>query len=214
MQFQHSCFISYRHHEQSMLAERFIEDFFQALRNELDVRLEEKIYLDRDRLKGGTFFNPALAGALCKSVCMLMIYTPTYFSRQHSYCAREYFAMENLERERLKGLPAGYARENGLIIPVVLRGKESLPPEIRSHRQFYNFEGFSLTSRALSKNRDYSKTVQEIADVVEKRSRMFSALGTDFTCGCDTFSFPTEDEVRPWIERMAPAAPAFPFQGR
>jgi hypothetical protein len=105
MPFKHACFISYRRHEQSELSERFIADLCSAVRNELAVLLDEDLYIDRERLRGGAFFNPALADALCKSVCMIVVYTPTYFSREHLYCAREYLAMEKLEKTRLAGSP-------------------------------------------------------------------------------------------------------------
>lgn len=214
MDFEHACFISYRHHEQSQLAERFIVDLFDALRDELSMRVEEGIFLDRDRMKGGTLFNPALASALCKSVCMLMIYTPMYFSRKHLYCAREYVAMETLERQRLASLPKGPNRECGLIIPVVLRGGASLPVDVRGSRHFYNFEGFTLTSRALPRNREYGKTVREIADVIADRRRLFAALGESLTCGCESFSFPSEDDVRPWVDRIVAPGSGFPSRGR
>ena len=80
---------------------RKIDDLCAALRNELAVMIEEDIFIDRERMRGGTLFDPSLARALCKSVCMVVIYTPTYFSKKHSYCAREYRAMETLEQQRL-----------------------------------------------------------------------------------------------------------------
>lgn len=214
MPFEHACFISYRHHEQSELAERFITDLCSALRNELAVMIEEDLFLDRERIRGGTFFNPFLARALCRSVCMLVIYTPTYFSRMQLYCAREYRAMEDLEQRRLRRLQRAASRECGLIIPVILRGAASLPKSLSSNRQYYNFERFSLTSRELTRNRQFEQLVREIAEVIQARKQMFEALGDDVTSDCDDFNFPSEDDVRPWVESvLAPTSP-FPFRGR
>lgn len=214
MDFEHACFVSYRHHDQNELAERFIGDLVKALRNELSLLVEEGIFVDHERMKGGTFFNPALASALCKSVCMLMIYTPMYFSRRHLYCAREYVAMETLERQRLASLPAGPNRECGLIIPVVLRGAGSLPVDIRGSRHLYDFEGFTLSSSALPENREYAKTVGEIAGVIAHRRQLFATLGDSLTCGCETFDFPSEDDVRPWVDSIAASGSGFPARGR
>ena len=83
MPIKYACFISYRH-GQRKLAERIINDLTEALASELEAWLEEEMYVDRERLKGGDFYNEALAKALCESVCMIMIFTPTYFSADHT----------------------------------------------------------------------------------------------------------------------------------
>jgi len=214
MSFDHACFISYRHHEQSQLAEKFIGDLCTALRNELTVLIDEDLFVDRERMRGGVFFNPALARALCKSVCMLVVYTPTYFSKVHLYCAREYRAMEDLEQRRLAKLKKSLSSECGLIIPIVLRGETSLPMKIKAARHYYSFERFSLTSRELAKNRQFEELVREIATVIHQRKQMFDVLGEDLTGDCDDFEFPSEDDIRPWLDAViAPTSP-FPFRAK
>jgi len=219
MAFEHACFVSYRHHEQSALAERFLADLCAALRNELTVLVEEDIFVDRERLRGGIFFDPALARALCRSICMVVIYTPTYFSRLKPYCAREYRAMEMLEEKRLSRVQKALARECGLIIPIVLRGVKSLPIRISGLRQFYDFEKFSLTSRELAKNRQFEISIREIAAEIESRKQMLSTVAADVTCDCDMFSIPTEAEAHAWLDTFtvpanATPAPASPFPFR
>ena len=216
MPFEHACFVSYRHHEQSQLAERFIIDLFEALRNEVSLMVNEDVYLDRDRMQGGTFFNPALAGALCKSICMIVVYTPTYFSRTYPYCAREYHAMETLERRRLQRLQGQQARESGFIIPIVLRGVESLPPSIRAERHYYSFERFSLTSRAIARNPQFERYVREIAGVIHTRRQALAPYADELTSDCQNFVFPTEAEVLFWLDTIVPLVPPvgrFPFPG-
>jgi hypothetical protein len=212
MSFEHACFISYRHHEQSQLAERFILDLSGALRNELVLMMEEDIFFDRERMQGGTFFNPALANALCKSVCMIVVYTPTYFSRLHTYCAREYRAMEKLEEARLSRLKGQLGRETGLIIPVILRGQELLPETIRAQRQYYTFERFYLSSRELARNRQFEDRVRELASVIHARKRTLAPWADELTCDCHSFTFPTEEEVHPWLENLIPSTHDFPFR--
>ena len=96
MSFKHSCFISYRHGH-GELTERILTDLSTALSNELGLLRNEGVFVDRERLQGGMFYNEALARALCESACMVMIFTPTYFDTAHTFCAREYKAMEELE---------------------------------------------------------------------------------------------------------------------
>jgi hypothetical protein len=209
MSFEHACFISFR---QSRLAGRFILDLADALRSELALMVEEDIFVDHERIQGGTLFNPALANALCKSVCMIMVYTPTYFSLEYPYCAREYRGMEQLEATRLARLNNQRGREAGLIIPIILRGLETLPTTIGSHRQWYTFERFSLTSREIARNRQFEDCVREIASVIYARKSTLAPLADELTCDCQSFLLPTEEEVRPWLEKMIPSPNAFPFR--
>jgi hypothetical protein len=137
MPIKHACFISYRH-GQRKLAERIINDLSDALASELEAWLEQDVYVDRERLKGGEFYNEALAQALCESVCMILIFTPTYFSIDHTFCAREYKAMERLEEQRFQALGGRVDKRRGLIIPIVFRGEDYLPKEIKERRLYYN----------------------------------------------------------------------------
>lgn len=133
MPFKYSCFISYRH-GQKELVEKFVRDLEQSLSNEVVPLTDMEVFVDWQRLQGGDFFNENLAKALCESVCLIVVFTPTYFSDTHSYCAREYKGMEMLESQRLDLLGASADKEHGLIIPIVLRSEENLPSEVRDRR--------------------------------------------------------------------------------
>ena len=166
----------------------------------------------RQRIRGGDFLDPAMAHALCKSVCMLLIYTPNYFNTTHLYCAREYRAMLLLETERLRQLKKPLSTECGLIIPLVLRGVDSLPKEIRLNRAFYDFEHFSLTSRELAKNRQFEDIIRKIARAIFDRHNLLTPISDQLTCDCDNFAFPSDADVLPWVQMtVAPATP-FPFR--
>jgi hypothetical protein len=143
---------------------------------------------------------------------MIVIYTPTYFSKTNPYCAREYRAMERLEKSRLAKLERALSRECGLIIPIVLRGEASLPEDIRAKRHYYSFERFSLTSREIARNRQFEHMVRDIASVIHARKQMFDALGEDLTCECDEFNLPSDEDIRPWLEAVSSPANPFPFR--
>ena len=83
MPLKYSCFISYRHTQEDI-----VQDLVSSLKRELGRWSDLDVYVDTSRLEGGDFFNRELAKALCESVCLIVVYTPTYFSKQHSYCAR------------------------------------------------------------------------------------------------------------------------------
>jgi hypothetical protein len=120
--------------------------------------------------------------------------------------------MEGIEQRRLAKLEKALSTECGLIIPIVLRGEASLPTTISATRNYYSFERFSLTSRELAKNRQFEKLVREIATVIHQRKQMFDVLGEDLTGDCDEFAFPSEDEIRPWLDAVITPTSPFPFR--
>ncbi|HEY6248368.1 MAG TPA: TIR domain-containing protein [Candidatus Angelobacter sp.] len=166
--------------------------------------LEEEVsqvFVDWHRLQGGDFFNAKLAHALCQSVCMVAVYTPTYFSLVHPYCAREYRAMEKLEDQRLAALNRKADREHGLIIPIVLRYKDRLPKKIKSKRQFYDFEAFLQGDNQIVKPEGYFKAIKEIASYIAERYWEISGLPQSAS-NCSGFDFPSESQIRPWLRKL------------
>lgn len=91
MPFKYACFISYPHGQYELM-KSFIEQLKKALNNYLEPLLDEEVYIDVDRLEPGYHYNEALAKAICQSICMIVVYSPKY--ERHSYCLREYQAME------------------------------------------------------------------------------------------------------------------------
>lgn len=124
--FRYSCFISYRH-GQGQIKRRFVEEFHRALSAELELLRNEEVFLDKERLNGGDFYNEALARAIYESATLIVVYQPNYFDLQNPYCAREYRGMRALESRRLALIPHVEDRNHGLIIPIVLRGEDSVP---------------------------------------------------------------------------------------
>jgi TIR domain len=198
MPFNYSCFISYKH-GQNQLTEKIINDLQVALEAELSQYFNEGIFIDRDRLKGGTFFNENLATALCQSVCMIVVYNVVYF--KSNYCLREFRAMEKLEAKRLGANP-----KNGLIIPIVFRGINKLPNEIKGRRQFYDFETFDPTVPGMINEKRYYDKIKEIASYIYDRYEELQATNTDYCVECGSFKLPDEKEVVP----IAVEGAAFP----
>jgi hypothetical protein len=211
MPIKYACFISYRH-GQRKLAERIINDLYDALESELETWLDEKVYLDRERLKGGDFYNEALAKALCESVCMIMIFTPTYFSADHTFCAREYKAMEKLEERRFQALGERVDKRRGLIIPIVFRGADYLPKEIKDRRLYYNFDKFLMSDVEISRHPEYAPKILEIAELIRKHYDALKAAASDPCQGCENFSLPSEDEIKQWLDQVQ--GTTVPFPGR
>ncbi|QNI30992.1 hypothetical protein H7849_18010 [Alloacidobacterium dinghuense] len=206
MPFSYSCFISYRHTENESNRKR-TKQIAEALKGELEYVVPLNVYLDVERLKGAPFYNESLASALCQSVCMVMLYWPTYFSMQHTFCSREYKLMEKLETQRLQILAQTNSLEaqNGLIIVLAVRGFHSIPEEIRSRRKCYDLESWA-SSPSMTKTLAFRQTVIEIADYIANRSRILGQLPTppDPCEQCPNCRLPSIEDVLPWLQQVDP----------
>jgi hypothetical protein len=207
MPFQHACFLSYR-----VGAEPGVNDLYRAFRKALAEQVDlympgMGVYLDQERLQGGAFYNPALAHALCHSVCMVVLFSPQYFDTEHTFCAREYQAMVKLEERRLN-LSAQEDSE-GLIVPVIIRG--TLPREISEKRHH-----FSLSDELLAANdlrlKAVRKVLRGIAEVIYERYERLKPLEQELCGLCQGFAFPSPDDVSPMIRSYTSRHQAIPWR--
>jgi TIR domain len=205
MPIKYSCFISYR----SPSAE-LARDFHISLDRELRHWTPLPIYRDETRLNAGDFFNRELALALCESACMVMIYTPTYFDKFSTYCAREYKAMEIIESWRLEQL--GYERnyQHGLIIPVVYRGADIFPAYVSGVRNYYKFDSFHAYGKSYLRNNQYQNLIRQIAKYIYERCNELNALDVDPCYVCGSFEIPLIEEIHEWLSPLLPPKPIFP----
>lgn len=215
MPFKYCCFISYRNNDQSQIAKRFIKELEDALHNELSMTLEREIFVDKKGLRGGDMIDKTLSHTLCMSACMVVVYTPTYFSKSNPYCAREYRAMQTLEQQRLPRLHERFGQERGtgygLIFPLILRGAESLPAEIKERACYTSFDRFLLSSRQISKSPQLQPDIAKLVKDIHTRTQELEAVQADLLCDCNNFTFPSVEAVRPWLDSIVPPPAPFPL---
>jgi hypothetical protein len=208
MKFKYSCFISYCHGRKD-LTKTFIDQLKATLESYLEPYLDEEVYIDDKRLLPGYRFNEALAKAICQSICMIVVYTPKY--ERHSYCLREFAAMERIEKSRRKLLGGRADAEVGMIIPVIFRGsEEDLPDRLRKVIHYCDFSKFSTVSPDISKNQQYVDEIEKIAKVIHEHYETLVGLDEEITNQCDSFQLPSEEEVEP-LRRTIGTAP-FPLR--
>src|SRR5260370_8493415 len=110
--FLYSCFLSYQRGND--LLDRFVRELFQELSDELDLITPLKVRFDTT-LDVGNSWQAAIEEAVMMSVCMVPVLTPTYLSRDKLYCAREYLAMEKIEKARNHVIKP----QENLILPII-----------------------------------------------------------------------------------------------
>lgn len=215
--FRYACFISYRSPQGNALGRFAVDNLRVALSQELELRTGLGVYLDDDRLQGGELIESSITDALCKSVCMLLVYWNNYFDKSRPYCAREYRAMEELERIRQSYLSrASASPPPGLIIPVVIRGERSMPSFLRA-RKCWDFQSFFLTEPRvpLAKKGQYHSCITGLADYIEQRCLDLWPHGEEILAASSTMRLPNTREVAQWLTEVLgstiPASPPDPF---
>ncbi len=210
-QFKYDFFISYPHMNENQQP-HLITNFAEALASKLSFIRQytdtETAFIDKNRLKAGFRWEPALAQALCRSRCLILVYNEQYFARE--YCMLEYRAMCALELRRV-GRPM-----NSMIIPVIVQCPGDideapvLPPEVNAF-EWIDFRSILLPSRQFNTQKCLEK-VRGISKRIEDLRRLCPNPVLD--CGGYTFSIavqpkpePTEAFAGAWIPPGTPQSP-------
>lgn len=198
MSFEKSCFLSYRHRPAASY-ETTIVDFHETLKEELVLLINLQTYFDPQR-PADNFATRSLAVTLCKSVCMVVLYVPTFFDANAMACAREFRAMELMEKERMEKLGHIDKKNHGLIIPVIYRGWDSFPESIRKERTCFNIEPYTL-SKGIRKNAKVKLEISKIAAYIYARYLEFQTIKDPFPV-CTDCDYPAESDVSIWFTAL------------
>src|SRR5262249_33071526 len=209
MPLKHACFISYRRYENNELAEALVSGLCTSLTYELDPLVgPNRAYRDDSGgMAPGSLLSPTLSRNICESACMVVVYGPDYFSRDNTWCAREFKAMLDLEEKRLQKV-AESERVNGLLVIIVFRGRDSLPSVFLKNRLVSFFDKYALFQPEIPKHPDLYPEVMKIAAYVANRFNTLKAVADP----CDEYNMPSEKEALDWLDNLAiKLAPADAF---
>ncbi|MET0253425.1 MAG: toll/interleukin-1 receptor domain-containing protein [Terrimicrobiaceae bacterium] len=195
MGFRYACFVSYCHGQHELM-KGFIDQLKTALKAELELLMNEELYIDEERLSPGYRYNEELARAICQSVCMIVVYSPKY--ERQEYCVREFEGMEQLEKKRGQLLGATADEARSFIIPIILRGDDDVPERIKRYRHYANFSRFTLAMPDIIRNPAYVEEIRKIATVIYEQYNSFRVAGADPSTLCTEFQLPPASEVVAW----------------
>lgn len=196
MPFEYCCFVSYPHGQDNVLVP-FVKSFVEGLETEISALTRRGVFFDINFLKPGDRVDERIGTSLCKSACMIVIYTPVYFDRDHIYCAREFKAMQDLEEERLGLLGR---REQGLIIPIVLRGPKYFPEKLKNERFYRDFSAIEFNHESETIRTKYSKEIKEIAEYIFDRCNQLKGIEAKLPNSCENYTLPSEDAAKKFVE--------------
>jgi hypothetical protein len=196
MPFEYCCFVSYPHGQNDRMIP-YVKDFVAGLETEISVLSGKTVWIDFNNLKGGSRLDETVGPELCKSACMVLIYTPLYFDAEHLYCARELNAMYELEEQRMKLLGE---RGKGLIIPIILRDEESFPNALKSSRIFYDFTDIELNNPTHQIRVRYAAQIKEMAAYIYERSKRLEEVAEHLSRDCGDYMLPTSEAAKRFVE--------------
>jgi hypothetical protein len=209
MPLENACFISYRH---AGPASEIVSRLCEKLAEQLALfSANYPVFVDKKRLRPGDYLDDELAKQMCRSACMVLLFTPEYFDLEHPYCAREYLGMRRIEEARRLLLPAEYSGKN-LVIPVVVRGESRVPDELKP-TLCASLDDVLLSASDV-KTKRVVKRVREVAEAVFERIVAMRYAASDPSQNCGQFRFPTTAETEPWLRNIAPPPLASPIQTR
>jgi hypothetical protein len=167
----------------------FIDDLEKALDGYLEPYFPQpRVFRDKKDMNAGDLLDPSIADALCHSVCMVAIYVPRYEDRD--YCRQEFFAMQRLERSRMRALGNMLIATHGFIIPLLLRGREEdLPDEIRG-RIYADFTKYTTVTGRIAKKPEYAARLDVIANYIHMLHQALKQKQLDACTECAGFSLP------------------------
>jgi hypothetical protein len=201
-----SCFVSYRRVDED--ADAFVRAFVKQLRKQVKLYLPNNpLFFDEQGLKPGDLLQK-LGPEICRSASMVIFFLPLHFDIHHPWCALEYHAMLGLEQERLRRLGMGL-QNDGLIFPVILRGEDALPEELRG-RIYANFN--HIVSENDFDVPEAQAVIRKLADSIFQRFKALSNAGILDCSDCDTYVLPEFERIRPWLETVY-ALRAYPTPG-
>jgi hypothetical protein len=210
--FEYACYISY-----PLDLGGLVEDYVTELRESLYMEMSAygkqygQIYSEWKRFYKAGFDHNDLSRKLCKSVCMIIVFTPAYFDSIS--CSIEYKAMEALEKRRFTLLGDSFDKNQRLIIPLIVRGRKSFPEDITQLEigRINDFQNYTPGKKILKRKQTYANQISQIAEYVVDNCIRFKDVSAAFS-DCENFIFPSEEEIKDWQQKIKSPSQIFPMR--
>lgn len=180
--YEYHCFISWPHINNNNLKKcaRKIKEFIEQ-DLALDIH-EPKVFLDEIGIHGGEEWEKVLRRVLCRSVVMVALCSPIYYSPVHRWCGLEWATVELLSSRRLAN------EELHTILPIIV--KDHRPPEVVSRIQYLNLNLSGQVVNGYYRSRKFQQTGRSIVEHIE---RVVSKLvSNNARANCENFQIASE----------------------
>jgi TIR domain len=145
-----------------------------------------KVFLDIEGIPVGAEWEERLRRELCRSMTMVALCSPMYYSQIHRWCALEWEAMYGLSLRRLP------EQDFRTIIPLIVRTFGPIPSQY-SRINYIDISRFTLRGRRFFGMNEFREAIRlvtiQIAQVADALKRNHSVTE------CESFQFPTVSPV-------------------
>lgn len=181
--YQYYAFISWPHIQNDNM-----KNCVKAIKTriEQDLRLDiddPHIFLDEQEIKPGYQWEPVLKDALCKSVTMIALCAPVYYSQKcHLWCGLEWATMETLKQKRLGD------DKLHTILPILV--KDHQPPKAVTSIQYsFSIDLRGVLATGYYESEEFKQVGLSIVDHVERVA--WKLKEKNARADYDTFALPT-----------------------
>jgi hypothetical protein len=187
--YQYACYICCEAREE--VVQNFAADFQAALSIELKLKttIDKPVFFEQSHSRAMAFPESRVR-AMYQSACYIVLCTPTLFSSP--FHQRELEAVRRLEdaRRRLSGK---FFNPHRLILPVFLRGRESVPGYLREI-QWIDLSEVALSGSRWLRTRRGEDQIRQIADYVHRCCAEAERTPEAFD-NWQEFTLPSADEI-------------------
>jgi hypothetical protein len=157
--YRNLCFISYPHTGETLMKD-FATEIKRKIQEELGYQVSgAKVFIDHQSIPPGAIWPAHLKTNLAGSLAMVAILSQVYFTDAHSWCGKEWAAMEELGGTRLPG------STEQPIIPVLFR--RTLLPAAARPKQFIDLSRNSVLGRRFFSSPTFLEAIQRIVEQIE-----------------------------------------------
>lgn len=205
--FEYSCFISY-YLDRSNQTRYFIRELKEAFEDTISSYFvnDIKIFCEDPDRRGNNNTLEERQQALCRSVCMILVFSPPYF--EENYCVSEYLAMKNLESHRIQTL-GEHNTILPLVIPVIYKEGEFPRGLVRDHAVNFSRVALMRGDRIRIDNERHLEKLNQMGQYIHFLYRQFASSYL-FDNDCSNFSFPLGIETKQWLDQYGPPLPQRP----
>jgi hypothetical protein len=202
MPIEHTCFLSYPHpRKEGSVLDIFVQDLMAELDQRLDGFLPGDVYCDKPRLRPTYNYDIALSEAICRSICLLVVYCPEYARRE--YCRRELDLMDRINNRRRDSLGVS-AGKHHFVALVSLENKRYLPTRLlETSWHVADFSSYmrlpNVGERRIRKSKLLEQQVQDLAEAVRELHDLMRgnhAFGSPQLCCRELIGAP--DSITEW----------------
>ena len=188
--YRHLCFISWADRSGPQ-----IRDTALACKEELErilakSELPKRVFFDKGTLPAGIQWEPALAEAVCSSLCLIPFCCNSYY--QSEYCGMEFATMDHFGTERLGG-------DHRLIIPVKCWGAQP-PPIIGRFQGLDIAHNLSSPDRAFRSKRWFRTLISQLARAIDENAERLASARKAADCIAPTLKSNPFEPIPPQIK--------------